>query len=286
LSKQKFAFDSVKWQLPDEGSFVFDIVLPRMPLNPTQAADDILGKLICKSVLHSPCNFKDRLKALRLVAHRLVLTPDGLVEMLRIFPSRLEKYPSAKFLGFSPRVECYILLYNRTLYHGNVVSPRVLYHPQVFRREEVLEIRSRLGWIHTFDLVNLHSEKSNLGTRHGPMDMSTNDGCAIVKAIISVSQTEGNYNFTECHWSERDAMIERGYAFHIPKDWVPNGVPNPPQLGAFSCTFCSVQSEVNYGKRRDLASRFLGWTYSPDTNSRVSRSRGPRWSLVDGNIGF
>lgn len=256
LRRQRFAFDSVAWQLPDDGTFEFDVVLPRMTLKADEALDDVAGRELVSTLLNSPCNYKDRLCALRLVAHRILLLPEGLSEMLQIFPTRLSKYVVGEF---DPRVEAFILLYNRTLYHSKVLCPQLLYNPELFQPAAVQKIRKRLGWIHTFDPINLHSDRSNLGTRHGPLDLSTHDGWLVTKAMIAISLTEAYLNFDNCFWSEKAALYERGYAFFMPKEWL----PNPAHVGEFTCSWVSIPHEINYVKRREIAASLLGWTYAP-----------------------
>jgi len=264
VSGRKFIYDSINWQLPDEGLLIFDFVLPRLPLNTEDAAPVFVVDQICNQLLNSPCNFQDRLKALRLISHRLVLRPEELVELLHVFPSCAVDYAHCKKQDFYPLVEMYVLLYNRTLYHSKVVSPRILYNSKLLEPEESFEIQRRLGWIHTFDIVNLHCKVSNLGTRHGPMDLATWDGWVVAKAIIAISQTEAHLNFENCYWSEKHALYERGYTFTVPIEWV----PDPPRIGKFTCSWHSRVEEVNYKKRRELAAIHFGWTFDSHTVMR------------------
>jgi len=265
LSKVKFVFDSVSWQLPDGGQLVFDMVLPRLPLNASAALNGQDVKELAQVILQSPCNFMDKLRVLRLIAHRITLLPQELAEVLKTFPSCLPEYRSAQKLGFFPRVEAYVIFYNRTLYHARVVSPQILFNPSIFQPEESQAIRSRLGWIHTFDLVNLHLPASNLGQRHGPFDMSTHDGWIFVKLFIQITHLEAGVNFYDCIWTPKASMYERGYAFCVPKDWV----PTPPRYGEFTGTWHSKPEEINWAKRREYAATFLGWTWPPNKKMTI-----------------
>lgn len=272
ISRTKFVFDSTLWQLPDEGQFVFDLVLPRLPLNADDVLDSDEVQMIKQVILQSQCNFLHKCQALRLIAHRIMLRPMDLVEIIKCFPLCLPEYRAASKDGFRPRVEAFVILYNRTLYHASVVSPHVLFNPTIFHREEAQEIRSRLGWLHTFDLVNLHLKTSNLGNRHGPFDMSQYEGWILVKLLIQISFQEQGINFYDCIWTPKANMYERGYAFCIPKDWV----PNPPHYGDFTGTFQSKPEEVNYTKRREMAASFLGWTWPPERQCLAEVYKGAR----------
>lgn len=264
LGSSKFVFDSTIWQLPDEGLLSFDIVLPRIPLDEKGALDILVVYELVHTLQESQCNYRDRLCALRLSAHLICLTPEGLRELIEAFPncSEAQKVPHK----FRPRAEAYVIFYNRTLYHARVVSPRLLYNKDVFRTEESKEIQERLGWIHTFDLVNCHSARSNLGPRHGPIDMFTHDGWLVLKVLITLSSTEFSPNFHECFWSERAGFLERGYVFLIPSSWT----HDLPRLGEFTCTWFSRPEEVVYAKRRELAKEYLGWTFPPKPQVKQS----------------
>mmetsp|Transcript_96319 Transcript_96319/g.176556 ORF Transcript_96319/g.176556 Transcript_96319/m.176556 type:complete len:1441 (-) Transcript_96319:2-4324(-) len=254
-------FDSHLWQLPDDGVFNFDVVLPRIPLDEKGALESFSVKEMRKCIQESQCNFRDRLLALRLSAHLLTLTPEGLVEMIEAFPLWPADLPAteAKSYGLRPRAEAYIILYNRTCYHASVVSSRLLYNQDIIEYQDCKEIQDRLGWIHTFDLVNCHTDTSNNGPRHGPMNLFTYDGWLILKLLIMIGGSEYAPNFIDCFWSERATLVERGYTFMIPASWV----PNPPRLGEFTCTWWSRPEEINYMKRKEWAIEFLGWTFAP-----------------------
>jgi hypothetical protein len=259
--KVHFTFNSDEWQLPQHGTFNFDLVLPRIPLDAKKVLDDFVLQHLRKAISESDCNFRDRLTVMRLIAHQLILTPDQLRDFLEIFPPWQTKYGRMDGLAydFKPRADAYRTLYNRTLYHSIVVSPAVLYNPDVFHTQEIREIQLRLGFLHTLDLLNLHEKHSNLGTCHGPLDMGTYDGWIILKLMMQISGGEDGVNFFDAAWSENPA---RGYVFIIPEAWV----PDPPQCGTFTTTFKSDYSEVKYARRAELAKKFLGWTFPPNTN--------------------
>jgi len=264
--KGKFMFDSVMWQLPDDGYFVFDLVLPRFPLEGASALKAHEVKDLCDAIETSPCNFKHKLSALRLIAHRITLRPESFVTVMKLFPQCLETYgTNLQFanLEFRPRVEAYIIFYNRTLYHARVVSPQILFNPALLMPFESAEIRARQGYLHTFDLVNLGQEISNLGLRHGPLDMTKYDGWILVKLMMQISWGEPGVNFFDCLWTPKAHFYERGYAFCIPRDWN----PDPPHFGEFTGTWHSKPEEVLMIQRREMAARYLAWTFPPSSFS-------------------
>ncbi|CAE8718784.1 unnamed protein product, partial [Polarella glacialis] len=145
----------------------------------------------------------------------------------------------------------FVLLYSRTLYHSEVISPQLLYDPLLFSEGDCNQIRHSLGWIHSCDLLNLHSEESNGGNRLGPFNMEAYDGWLIVKLMIAIGQAEKSLGaFNNSSWSDKNGFV-------IPASWV----PDPPRQGEFSTTFKTRTEDVNLEKRKELAARYLGWTF-------------------------
>lgn len=260
LSEKKFKLSSDNFQLPGSGVLSFDFVAPRLMLGKQEPTTDEELAGIEQVVKTSTCNVGDKLNALRLVAHLIVLRPMQLRQALEWFdrwPPKSEKTgQGGKTL--KPRAELYILLYNRTTCHADVVSPFLLYNPDILHRDEVLEIRARLGWMHTFDLLGAHDPNTNLGNRHGPIDLGTFDGWTIVMLLVAIDQQEDSPNFDNGWWSEQAAFYERGFTFILPAAWVSEG---PPHVGEFYTTFVSKEAEIKWEKRKDLARRYLNWTF-------------------------
>jgi len=251
-------FASEEWQLPEEGLLEFDFVFPRERHSDECPVDDATLSSIWRVIKESPCRFLDQIRALRLVAHSILLSPHQLLWLLELFPVWQPEFSLTHVHSqIHPRVESYIILYNRTLYHSQVVSPMVLFNPRVFGVGEVKEIRSRLGWIHTFDLVNCHSPNSNLGNRIGKLAMHTHDGWLIVKVLLLINQAEKGQKFDNTYYSMKQAMWDRGYTFLIPMDWV----PDPPREGILETTFLSKPHDILHARRREIARDFLGWTF-------------------------
>ncbi|CAE8626105.1 unnamed protein product, partial [Polarella glacialis] len=147
--------------------------------------------------------------------------------------------------------KAFVLLYSRTLYHSEVISPQLLYDPLLFSEGDCNQIRHSLGWIHSCDLLNLHSEESNGGNRLGPFNMEAYDGWLIVKLMIAIGQAEKSLGaFNNSSWSDKNGFV-------IPASWV----PDPPRQGEFSTTFKTRTEDVNLEKRKELAARYLGWTF-------------------------
>merc|ERR1712039_140554 len=247
-----------EWQLPDDGNFSFDYIMPRLPLDSASAVHGTVLAELLLNIEESPCNLRDRVAALRLVAHLLVLLPEQLQLIVELFPKWYPFYEAGtERVTFRPRTEAYITCYNCTLFHSEVVSPSLLYNPAVFHADEARGIRKRVGWIHAFDLVNCHAEQSNLGNRHGPISMVTYDGWIVLKLLIAVSMGEYRPNFEDTLWSEKKDLYERGYPFIVPATWV----PDPPRIGEFTSTFQSKADDIHPAKRRELAAKYLGWTF-------------------------
>lgn len=251
-------FDSATWQLPkldhdskylDQRHFSFDFVSPRLQLNKAAALTDFAVSSFRRALRQSPCNFRDRLQAFREVAHDLVLFPEQLRSLLKLFPrwhQRFQGTPPA----VQPRVEAFCLLYNRTLYHSEVICPKLMYDSRLFPAKELDEIRSRFGVFHSFDALNLHDPKSNGGNRHGPLNLEANDGWVIAKLMLAINQTEkGEGNFTEATWPDRQPI-------DLPGSW-----SEPPHEGELTLTWTSQPDEISLERRKELASKYLGWTF-------------------------
>lgn len=264
----RFAFNSAEWQVPGFETFEFDFVLPRPELKRADAIDSLTCAALLAVLLRSPCRPLHRILALQQCAHLITLLPEHLAKILRTFPRRTVRNNERRRYGLSeeyrPRTEVYVLFYNRTLYHAEVVSPLLLYNPHLLRSSDTREICDRLGAIHTFDLMNIHDKRSNLGNRHGPLDMGTWDGYLIVKLMMLLSAKEhaaaGNErpNFDNSMWSEVAAMLARGgYTFVIPSSWE----TDLPKTGEFETTYICEDDCVFPEIRKQLCETWLMWSF-------------------------
>jgi len=259
--KKKLNFSSQDWTLPQHGHLSFDFVLSEVVRR--EATPPEILETIWRMIRESSCNFRDRIQALRTISHQLVITPAQMVKILKVFPmwdpSRGGKHEVSD-LNVMPRCEVFILFYNRTRYRADLISPKYLYNLELLHREEIEDIRKRLGWIHTFDLNNLHREDSNLGVRHGPFDLASYEGRVMVKSMLAVSFSEPSQNFFDNFYTPHQDMHDRGYPFVIPMTWI----PEPASFGHFTTTWMSRRDEVNMHKRKQICLSMLGRENSPD----------------------
>jgi len=177
-----------------------------------------------------------------------VLFPGQLRSLLKLFPRWHQRFQGSPPEAL-PRAEAFCLLYNRTLYHSEVISRKLLYDPKLFPTKELGEIRSRLGVFHSFDAVNLHDLQSNGGNKHGPLNLEANDAWTIARIMLAINQGEkGDGNFTDAVWAERQ--------LELPGDW-----SEPPREGELTVTWTSRPDEIDLERRQELACKYLGLTF-------------------------
>merc|ERR1712113_940525 len=134
---------------------------------------------------------------------------------------------------------------------------------------EAEDIRRRQGWMHTFDVLGAHDPESNLGNRHGPLDLETFDAWTIVKLLVLFDQQEESPNLDNGYWSVQEDFYARGFTFILPAAWVEDG---PPREGEFTTTFVSKTNEVNLLKRAEYAKSLLTWTFRDSFIGYISQS--------------
>jgi len=250
-----FVFDS-KWTVPLQGTFEFDYVSPNK-LNPLlcRSIDRFSFEQLVDLTHSSACRIVDKITTIRLVAHQMIVTPDQVEMFLKVFPLWKTAWEEDHETPCQPRLEMFVILYNRCVRQHELLTPNCLYKPTLMHPAEVQALRQRLGWIHTFDPLNVDSQLSNLGNRHGPLDLSIYDSWTICKFLISLSLKEEGENLNDTKWSEYQAFADRGYCFTVPVTWV----PDPPRIGDFTTTYYVKPADQRMQTRLNLAKTFLGW---------------------------
>lgn len=252
-----FAFQS-DWSLPLEGTLELDYVSPEKlsPLEKKTLSEAAFTDFL-DGIKNSTCRLMDKIHALNLIAHQIVVTPDQVKQVIEVFPAWNPTWAEEAQTLLAPRLEVFVTLYNRCLFQPELISTKVLYNPELLHLSEIVGIRERLGHIHTFHGLLVDDESANLGNRHGPLDLSVFDSWTVAKYIIQLAQKEPGDNVKEAKYSEftKAGFEDRGYAFIIPATWF----PNPPSIGDFTCTYYVKPEEQRPQTRLALAKSLLGW---------------------------
>lgn len=284
LNKNTFVF-KVGFQLakfPSQQMFSFDYVNPLRPdLEEADMPDDMLDAML--AVLeNSKCRAYDKVMALHLISHHLILCPEQMVQVLEAFPVRIKELATFDSLQAAveeldaPRIEVFISLFSRVADRPTVCSPDVLYDLELFPPAAVQTIWKRLGRHTTFDIINCcQMVPSNLGNRY-ELDLFTYEGHTLMRMLLKLGVIEDGENMVNCYWTEVSYLSaktlnqkEIKYDYLIPATWL----KEVPQKGTLYVDYVSELAEYNLpDKRFQLGEKYLGWgNISKETLSGVFR---------------
>lgn len=279
------------YTLPPRGLLALDYVSPRGPSNRTMPCSDQCFEKIIEIYGTSECCHEDRVRALRCVAHQLVLTKDQLLGLCKnahdpshrnstarmSMEARLSlrgkiiraagKLKAMNVLGIqvkdsafgyrdvNPRVEMFICFFNRCMDQPDICSKYCLYDEALFTKPCQKEIKHRLGVLRTFDALDCHREDSNVGNRY-KLKLHVHEEWCLAKFLVLLAAIEDGENMIKCEYSECAFMTRQGYDFLVPVSWV----KELPTEGTFTTTYVEEKPEYRLvNERRRLAEEICGW---------------------------
>ncbi|CAE7458892.1 SEC14 [Symbiodinium natans] len=145
-------------QLPPRAEIKFDYCSPFHPPQGTPSTPDRTVRLLRQALTSMDFNQSLKVKVLRSVAHRLVLTPEQCGWLLEALPASALELDTE--IRDSPRVEAFVVLYARCNDIAKLLSDEEcgLYSLVHLTREEVLTVRKRLGRPRTWDITRAGQE--------------------------------------------------------------------------------------------------------------------------------
>lgn len=145
-------------QLPPRAEIKFDYCSPFHPQRGTPSTPDRTVRLLRQALTTMDFNQSLKVKVLRSVAHRLVLTPEQCGWLLEALPATALELDTE--IRDSPRVEAFVVLYARCNDIAELLSDEEcgLYSLVHLTREEVLTVRKRLGRTRTWDIARAGQE--------------------------------------------------------------------------------------------------------------------------------
>eukprot|EP00439_Symbiodinium_sp_Y106_P055018 s1902_g7.t1 len=148
-------------QLPPRAEIKFDYCSPFHPQRGTPSTPDRTVRLLRQALTTMDFNQSLKVKVLRSVAHRLVLTPEQCGWLLEALPATALELDTE--IRDSPRVEAFVVLYARCNDIAELLSDEEcgLYSLVHLTREEVLTVRKRLGRTRTWDIA-----RADVRTQH------------------------------------------------------------------------------------------------------------------------
>ncbi|CAE7721376.1 SEC14, partial [Symbiodinium pilosum] len=145
-------------QLPPRAEISFDYCSPFHPEQGTPNTPDRTIRLLRQALATMDFNQSLKVKVLRSIAHRLVLTPQQCGWLLEALPATALELDTE--IRDSPRVEAFVVLYSRCNNIAELLSDEEsgLYSLVHLTREEVLTVRKRLGRTRTWDITRAGQE--------------------------------------------------------------------------------------------------------------------------------
>jgi len=155
-------WESENTTMPARGEMVFDFCSPfHAPIDTPTTEDYVLDHIV-NALNQSACNAAPKTAVMRGILHRLILTPHQCARLLETLPGSSARADarSASSARLSPRVDAFTALYTRCVDIQNLLSaePFGLYGMVLLTRNEVLNVRIRLGRLRTWDLTRVDHE--------------------------------------------------------------------------------------------------------------------------------
>ena len=163
------------WMLPFEGTITCDYVSP-FRMAPGIKTDQKMVDKLCKALKTPNICLGMKLRALRDIAHDIVVNPSQCLEICSLFAEKqdcehygddtpescsssinsevLEDLTTRKD-DFRWNVECFVMLFNRTTDYLDLVCYHGLYNSVFFNEHDIDQIQERLGHANTFDAFTL-----------------------------------------------------------------------------------------------------------------------------------
>lgn len=285
----------VGFSLPFDELLKMDYSSPARPsLNARTLPDSCVEEMV-KAIEESESSWEDRVRALRLFSHRMVLSPQQVRAFLDSFPNVNVPKPAPKAkaeagrpslsqrlsnakrklslmskLGLlkqvksafgliieNYRMEAFICLWPRCPNQPGLCNLGGIYNEKVFSHRCCKEFRTRLGRARTFDAIDCCNPKANppSGNRH-EMILTVHEDWLIARFLVILAAKEDGENMLKSYWSERGFLAAQGMDFIVPEYWL----RELPREGTFACTYVSELPEYKLpDARRRLAERFFGW---------------------------
>merc|ERR1712217_361770 len=199
----------------------------------------------------------------------------------------------------SARVDIFPAIYARCTEIGELLSNEAhgLYGLRLFKRDEILMVRRRLGRLRVWDLTRCDEEELIAGnvsrstirrermleadsdsqrmqktlqeyflkddpTSRGyankyVMDLSIFEDWQCAFVLLQVEKQSQGEHFDEPFWSEKAAAVERGSRWLVPGEWH-NQLPT---IGIFTVPYLKIDREGcrDIDFREELAKKYLGW---------------------------
>jgi len=224
--------------------------------------------VLCSILQASDVAPVDQLKALRMISHNLILTPEQCCELVlqldyQVAPetaettaenqkeSFIKKKSVLGFVSKALRVDACVLLFARVCDYEAFVSKSYLYNEKFFSDDDTAAISSRLG-IQTFDALRCSSKLTNVTGNKYVLDLTKSDNRLLLCYFLKCDAVEGCMK--DAQWSEEG--MEGEERIFTAAAWI----IDTPDYGSFSFKYAVVgEATTNEVVRRKLARELLSW---------------------------
>jgi hypothetical protein len=156
-------WQSDKTSMPSRGEMIFDFCSPFHPSkDETPTCGHLLDRLV-QALDKSEIDDMPKVDVMRTMLHTLILTPKQCARLLEPVghASIASDENSPGTAKISPRVDAFCALYTRCTDIKELLSnnePHGLYSMSLLRKQEVLNVRLRLGRLRTWDITRLEQD--------------------------------------------------------------------------------------------------------------------------------